>query len=113
MFGDQASISLNHCRRSPSAGCKPQSADQDLFLRIDDIAENESFQLPMIKLAVNQKQETQGFKAHINSSHIMHLLSATAETDPGYELKLPEGRSRPMVQKASENHQWYQATSEK
>ena len=72
-----------------------------------------SFQLPMIKLAVNQKQETQGFKAHINSSHIMHLLTATAETDPGYELKLPEGRSRPMVKKASEKHQWYQAPSEK
>ena len=83
------------------------------FTYANRVAENESFQLPMIKLAVNQKQETQGFKAHINSSHIMHLLSATAETDPGYELKLPEGRSRPMVQKASENHQWYQATSEK
>lgn len=67
----------------------------------------------MIKLAVNQMQETQGFKAHINSSHIMHLLSATAETDPGYELKLPEGRSRPMVQKAIENYQRYQAPSEK
>ena len=83
------------------------------FTYANRVAENESFQLPMIKLAVNQKQETQGFKAHINSSHIMHLLSATAETDQDYELKLPEGRSRPMVQKAIENYQRYQAPSEK
>ena len=83
------------------------------FTYANRVAENESFQLTMIKLAVNQMQETQGFKAHINSSHIMHLLSATAETDPDYELKLPEGRSRPMVKKAIENYQWYQAPSEK
>jgi enoyl-CoA hydratase len=74
------------------------------------VAENDSFQLKMIKLAVNQMQETQGFKAHINSTHTMHLLSATAETDPGYELKQPEGRRRPMVQKAIENYQRHQSS---
>ncbi|MDG1443816.1 MAG: enoyl-CoA hydratase-related protein [Pseudomonadales bacterium] len=74
------------------------------------VAENDSFQLKMIKLAVNQMQETQGFKAHINSTHTMHLLSATAETDPDYELKQPEGRRRPMVQKAIENYQRHQSS---
>ncbi len=69
------------------------------------VAENDSFQLRMIKLAINQMQETQGFKAHINSAHTMHLLSATGEKDPGFELRKPEGKRRPMVQKAIENYE--------
>ena len=67
------------------------------------VAENDSFQLRMIKLAINQMQETEGFKAHITSAHTMHLLSATGEMDPGFELHKPNGKRRPMVQKAIEN----------
>lgn len=77
------------------------------------VAENDSFQLKMIKLAINQMQETQGFKAHINAAHTMHLLSATGESDPGFGLKQPQGRRRPMVQKAIENYQRYQPSSDK
>lgn len=69
------------------------------------VAENDSFQLKMIKLAVNQMQETQGFKSHINGAHMMHLMSATGERDPGFELQKPEGKRRPMVQRAVENYE--------
>ncbi len=74
------------------------------------VAENDSFQLRMIKLAVNQMQDTQGFKSHINAAHTMHLLSATGEMDPGFELRKPEGKRRPMVQKAVENYERFHNT---
>lgn len=69
------------------------------------IAENDPFQLRMIKLAVNQVQDTQGFHAHITAAHAMHILSSTGEKDPDYALDVPEGRRRPMVQKAFENYE--------
>lgn len=69
------------------------------------IAENDPFQLRMIKLAVNQVQDGQGFQAHINAAHAMHILSSTGEKDPDYALNVPEGRRRPMVQKAFENYE--------
>ena len=50
-------------------------------------------------------QETQGFKAHITSARAMHLISATGEMDPGFELHKPDGKRRPMVQKAIENYE--------
>ena len=67
------------------------------------VAENDPFQLRMIKLAINQVQETQGFTSHIQGAHALHMLSSTGEADPGYALKKPEGRRRPMVQRAMEN----------
>lgn len=67
------------------------------------VASNDPFQLRMIKLAVNQAQDAQGFHAHINAAHTMHLLSATGERDPDFALK-KVGKRRPMVQKAHENY---------
>ena len=69
------------------------------------IARNDPFQLRMIKLAVNQMQDGQGFHAHITSAHTMHMLSAHAERDPDYALKVPQGRRRPMVQRALEHYE--------
>ncbi|MDK1023537.1 MAG: enoyl-CoA hydratase-related protein [Gammaproteobacteria bacterium] len=68
------------------------------------VADNDRFQLRLIKLAVNQQQDTQGFAAHITAAHTMHVLSTEGERDPGYELKVPEGKRRPMVQRALENY---------
>lgn len=68
------------------------------------VAQNDPFQLRMIKLAVNQAQDAQGFQGHINAAHAYHLLSATGEGDPGFALK-KVGKRRPMVQKAHENYE--------
>ena len=67
------------------------------------IAGNDPFQLRMMKMAVNQMQDTQGFTAHINSAHLMHMVSSEGEKDPDYALKVPGGTRRPMVEKAFQN----------
>jgi 1,4-dihydroxy-2-naphthoyl-CoA synthase len=69
------------------------------------IAENDPFQLRMTKLAVNQVQDGQGFHAHITAAHAMHLMSSMGESDPDYALRVPDGRRRPMVQKAFEHYE--------
>lgn len=68
------------------------------------VAENDPFQLRMIKMAVNQVQDTQGFRAHINAAHTMHILSSEGEKDPDYALRVPDGKRRPMVERAFENY---------
>ena len=77
--------------------------EPEVMAYAERIARNDPFQLRMIKLAVNQMQDGQGFQAHITSAHAMHLLSATAEKDPDFALDEPEGRRRPMVERAMEN----------
>jgi enoyl-CoA hydratase len=69
------------------------------------VARNDPFQLRMIKQAVNQVQDGQGFAAHITSAHTMHMLSSEGEKDPDYALKVPKGARRPMVQRAFENYE--------
>lgn len=69
------------------------------------VAENDPFQLRMIKLAINQAQDAQGFTGHIYGAHALHMLSSTGEADPGYALNKPEGKRRPMVQRAFENYE--------
>lgn len=69
------------------------------------IAENDPFQLRMIKLAINQQQDAAGFTSQIYGSFALHMLSSTGEQDPGYALNRPEGRRRPMVQRAFENYE--------
>jgi enoyl-CoA hydratase len=68
------------------------------------VAQNDPFQLRMIKMAVNQQQDGQGFASHLTAAHTMHILSAVGESDPDYALKKPAGRRRPMVQRAFENY---------
>ena len=74
------------------------------------VARNDPFQLRMIKLAVNQRQDGMGFTNHITSSHAMHILSSEGEKDPDYALKVPKGKRRPMVQRAFENYELYKQT---
>ena len=69
------------------------------------VAENDPFQLRMIKLAINQAQEAQGFASHIYGAHALHMLSSGGEGDPDFALQRPEGRRRPMVQRAMENYE--------
>jgi enoyl-CoA hydratase len=74
------------------------------------IAGNDPYQLRMMKLAVNQAQDVQGFSAHLTSAHALHILSSEGEKDPDYALKVPDGAQRaqkpqrPMVQRALENY---------
>ena len=68
------------------------------------IAANDPFQLRMMKLAVNQMQDMQGFAGHLSSAHALHILSSEGEKDPDYALKVPPGTRRPMVQKALDNY---------
>lgn len=57
----------------------------------------------MIKLAVNQMQDGQGFTPHIRGAHALYTLSSQGESDPAYALQKPDGKRRPMVQRALEN----------
>lgn len=77
------------------------------------IARNDPFQLRMMKQAVNQMQDTQGFAAHITAAHHMHLLSAQGERDPDYALQVPDGARRPMVERAFENFEAFKARNDK
>ena len=72
------------------------------------VAENDPFQLRMIKLSVNQAQDAQGFTQHIYGSFGHHVLSSVGESDPGYALTRPMDsgrRRRPMVQRAVEHYE--------
>lgn len=78
--------------------------NEEVIAYAERIARNDPFQMRMIKMAVNQVQDTQGFHAHITAAHLMHMTSAEGERDPGYALKVPEGRRRPMVERAFEHY---------
>jgi len=69
------------------------------------VASNDPFQLRMIKLAINQMQDAQGFTQHIQSAFPIYNLSSIGESDPGFALETPEGRRRPMVQRAFDNYE--------
>jgi enoyl-CoA hydratase len=69
------------------------------------IARNDPFQLRMIKQAVNQMQDGQGFASHISTAHALHILSSEGEKDPDYALRVPRGARRPMVERAFEHYQ--------
>ncbi|MCX8250590.1 MAG: enoyl-CoA hydratase-related protein [Dehalococcoidia bacterium] len=74
------------------------------------VAANDPFQLRMIKLAINQMQDAQGFTQHIQGAFPLFNLSSLGESDPGYALQKPEGRRRPMVQRAFDNYEALQAS---
>ena len=67
------------------------------------VAQNDPFQLRMMKLAVNHVQDSQGFHAHINAAHVMHMMSTEGERDSGFALGDPDHKRRPMVERAFEN----------
>ena len=84
----------------------PRAAlDEAVMTYARRIAENDPFQLRMTKLAINQMQDGQGFHSHITAAHTMHLLSSAGEADADYALRVPDGRRRPMVQKAFEHYE--------
>ena len=69
------------------------------------VAANDPFQLRMLKLAINQMQDAQGFSQHIQGAFPLYNLSSIGESDPGYTLETPDGRRRPMVQRAFDNYE--------
>lgn len=76
---------------------------EEVLAYAERIAQNDPFQLRMMKMAVNQAQDSQGFQAHINAAHLMHMMSAEGERDPNYALQQPDKKRRPMVERAMEN----------
>lgn len=77
------------------------------------VAKNDPFQLRMMKMAVNGMQDAQGFNQHITSAHAMFLLSSQGEKDPDFAVDVPEGKRRPMVQRAMDNYKDKQAKDRK
>jgi enoyl-CoA hydratase/carnithine racemase len=90
----------------------PDALDAAVIEYAERIALNDPFQLRMMKLAVNQVQDTQGFAAHITAAHHMHMLSSEGEKDPDYALQVPAGARRPMVERAFENYQRHKRTQQ-
>jgi enoyl-CoA hydratase len=68
------------------------------------VATNDPFQVRMMKLAVNQMQDHQGFSSYITSAHTAHMLSMESTRDPDYALQLPAKRRLPGVERAFENY---------
>jgi enoyl-CoA hydratase len=89
----------------------PEKLDEEVMAYARRVAENDPFQLRMIKMAINQVLDEQGFTAHITAAHAMYMLSSGGESDPGYALKKPEGRRRPMVQRAMENYERHRSAN--
>ena len=79
--------------------------DDEVMEYAAEVAQNDPFQLRVIKLAVNGAQDAQGFNQHITAAHSSFLLSSQGEKDPDYLLGAPAGRRRPMVQRAMEKYQ--------
>ena len=80
--------------------------DAEVMAYANRVAENDPFQLRMIKLAVNQAEDAKGFTTHIRSAHSLHMLSSAGESDPAAALPERERtKRRPMVQRALLNQQ--------
>ena len=69
------------------------------------VAENDPFQLRMMKMAVNHAEETQGFTAHTQAAHAMYVLARIGEKDPGSYIEQIDEKRRPMVEVALQNYQ--------
>ncbi len=78
--------------------------DDEVMEYARSVATNDPFQLRMIKAAINGAQDAQGFHQHITSAHAQFVLSSQGEKDPDYALHRPDGRRRPMVQRALDNY---------
>ncbi len=74
-----------------------------------DVAQNDPMQMRLVKLAINQVQDQQGFTAAIQGSHAHYMLNWQTERDPGFALAVPEGKRRPMVQVALDRYKRDQA----
>tara|TARA_Y100001970_G_scaffold36944_1_gene45600 strand:- start:7731 stop:8570 length:840 start_codon:yes stop_codon:yes gene_type:complete len=68
------------------------------------VAQNDPFQLRMMKTAINHAEETQGFTAHTQAAHSMYVLARMGEKDPGSYIEQTDEKRRPMVEVALENH---------
>jgi len=77
---------------------------QDVLAYARDVAQNDPQQMRLVKLAVNQAQDAQGFTANIQAAHSLYMLNWATEKDPGFALAAPEGRRRPMVQVALDRY---------
>jgi enoyl-CoA hydratase len=80
------------------------SLEAETLAYAHDVAQNDPFEMRMVKLAVNQAQDQQGFTSFIHAAHSMYMLNRTGEKDPDYAVPKPEGRRRPMVQVALERY---------
>ena len=90
-----------------------EQLDAEVMEYAAKVAKNDPFQLRMMKMAVNGMQDAQGFNQHITSAHAMFLLSSQGEKDPDFAVDVPEGKRRPMVQRAMENYNDKQAKDRK
>lgn len=78
-----------------------------------EVARNDPFQMRMTKAMVNGCQDAQGFHQHISAAHALFLLRSQGEKDPDFAIDWPEGRRRPMVQRALEMYERRKAKTSK
>jgi enoyl-CoA hydratase len=78
-----------------------------------EVARNDPFQMRMTKAMVNGCQDAQGFHQHISAAHALFLLRSQGEKDPDFAIDWPEGRRRPMVQRALEMYERRKAAAKK
>ena len=69
------------------------------------VALNDPFALRMIKAAVNNAQDSQGFQTHMKSAHAFYALSRLSRDDPDAIEPDPGERRLPMVKVALDNYE--------
>ena len=74
-----------------------------------DVAANDPQQMRLVKRAINQAQDAQGFSTFIQAAHSHYMLNWATEQDPGFALAVPGGKRRPMVQVALDRYRRDQA----
>jgi len=74
-----------------------------------DVAANDPQQMRLVKLAINQAQDAQGFTNTIHAAHSLYMLNWATEKDPDFALAVPGGKRRPMVQVALDRYRRDQA----
>ena len=79
------------------------SLDDELMAYAHRVAANDPFQIRMMKAAINNAQDVQGFSAYIPAGYAFHMLSSIGEKDESANPPKRRDRRRPQVHLALEN----------
>lgn len=77
-----------------------EQLDDEVMADAKRVASNDPFQLRMIKLAINQAQDAQGFTEQIRGVHASYQLAGQAGSDPAAERVKTSGRRLGGVERA-------------
>lgn len=91
LTGEQA-MELGFVHRAVPAA----ELDTEVFAYAERVAESEPFPLRMMKRAINDMQDIQGFRSHIISSHMAFMLGASDRATG----QAPQGKEHSIVARA-------------